>query len=73
MKKIELTELEVKMLHKNLDGSYFAPDCTDEEIEAMHSVIDKADELMEELDAYDELENSLMEWFFRKYEAQEAK
>jgi len=27
---------------------------------------------MEELDAYDELGNSLMQWFYNKYKAQEA-
>ncbi len=72
MKKIELTELEIKMLHRNLEGSFFPPNCTDEEIEAMHSVIDKADNLMEELDAYDELGESLMAWFLEKYKEQET-
>ena len=69
-KKIELTELELKMLKMNVDRTYFAPDCTDEEIEAMHSVIEKADNLMEELEAYEESGSDLMKWFLKKYQEQ---
>jgi hypothetical protein len=36
----------------------------------MNSVIKKAEDLMEELDAYDELDESLMEWFLAKYNEQ---
>jgi hypothetical protein len=69
-KKIELTELELKMLKMNVDRTYFAPDRTDEEIEAMHSVIDKADNLMEELEVYEESGSDLMKWFLKKYQEQ---
>lgn len=34
-------------------------------------VIHKAEDLMRELDAYDELDNSLMEWFYKKYKEQQ--
>ena len=70
-KKIELSELELAMLKRNLNGDFFPPEQTDEENKAFARVIDKADKLMEELDAYDELGNSLMEWFYNKYKAQE--
>lgn len=70
-KKIELSELELAMLKRNLNGEFFPPEQTDEENKAFARVIDKADKLMEELDAYDELGNSLMEWFYNKYKAQE--
>ena len=43
---------------------------TIEEVNAMNSVIKKAENLMEELDAYDELDESLMEWFLAKYNEQ---
>lgn len=33
-------------------------------------VIDKADLLMEELDAYDELDGDLIQWYYDKYKAQ---
>lgn len=70
-KKIELSELELAMLKRNLNGEFFPPEQTDEENKAFARVIDKADKLMEELNAYDELGNSLMEWFYNKYKAQE--
>ena len=68
MEKIELTPLELAMLERNLRGEFFPPEQTDEENKAFANVI----ALMEKLDAYDELGNSLMEWFYHKYKAQEA-
>ena len=52
-------------------GEFFPPEQTDEENKALANVIEKADNLMEELDAYDELGDSLMQWFYDKYQAQE--
>lgn len=72
METIELTPLELAMLERNLRGEFFPPEQTDEENKAFANVIEKADALMEKLDAYDELGNSLMEWFYHKYKAQEA-
>lgn len=69
--RIELTPLELAMLKRNLDGEFFPPEQTDEENKALANVIEKADNLMEELDAYDELGDSLMQWFYDKYKAQE--
>lgn len=68
--KIELTALELEMLERNLRGEFFPPEQTDEENKAFANVIDKADKLMEELDAYDELGESLMQWFYDKYKSQ---
>lgn len=70
--KIELTSLELEMLERDLRGEFFPPEQTDEENKAYAKVIDKADNLMEELDAYDELGDSLMQWFYDKYKAQET-
>ena len=69
--RIELTPLELAMLKRDLDGEFFPPEQTDEENKALANVIEKADNLMEELDAYDELGDSLMQWFYDKYQAQE--
>lgn len=66
--KIELTEVELKVLKQQIEGEFSILDATDEERAAMGQVIKKADELMEELDAYDELGDSLMEWYLAKYE-----
>lgn len=70
-KRIELTELELRMLKANVNGEFFPPEATKEECVAMRSVITKADDLMEELDAYDELDSNLMLWFLNKYNEQE--
>lgn len=71
MKKIELTEKEIEVIGQQLAGEFdrvFAPE---EDKAALMSVIDKADALMEELDAYDELDDDLILWFWNKYQEQE--
>lgn len=70
MKRIELTDLELKMLRLNIAGEFYTLTATPEEAAAMISVIDKAENYMQELDAYDELEENLMEWFYDKYNNQ---
>ena len=70
--RIELTPLELAMLHRHLEGKFWPPQQTDEENKAFANVIDKADKLMEDLDAYDELDSSLMQWFYNKYLMQQT-
>lgn len=70
-KRIELTELEERMLQANIDCTFFPPEATDEECKAMSSVLQKAEDLMHELEAYDEIEDNLMQWFQDKYKSQE--
>lgn len=70
--KIELTGLELAMLERDLRGEFFPPEQTKEEAMALNRVIEKADNLMRELNAYDDLDTSLMEWFYAKYKAQQA-
>ncbi len=43
-----------------------------EEMDILCGVLDIADHLMEELDAYDELDDSLLKWFYNKYKEQQA-
>lgn len=69
--RIELTPLELAMLKRDLAGEFFPPEQTDEENKALANVIEKADNLMDELDADDELGDSLMQWFYDKYQTQE--
>lgn len=69
-KKIVLTELEQRMLDLNVSREFNPMTATEEEAAAMNRVINMAEDLMEELDAYDELDESLMEWFKAKLEAQ---
>ena len=70
MKRIELTGLELQMLKLNVAREFYPLVATIEEMKAMNSVIKKAEDLMEELDAYDELDESLMEWFLERYNKQ---
>ena len=63
MKKIELTEKEIEV-HS----------ATEEQQKLLMGVIDKANKLLDEEDAYDELEaqgNDLIDWYWKKYQAQE--
>ena len=73
-KRIELSDLELEMTKRHLNGDFFPPEQTDEENRAFARVIDKADKLMGELDAYDELDRyenmSLIQWYYDKYRQQ---
>jgi len=71
MKKIELTEIEKRVIQQQIAGEFdrvFAPD---DDKKALMSVVDKAEALMDELDAYYDIGDSLMEWFWGKYQEQE--
>lgn len=71
MKKIELTELELRVLQQDVNHEFSEFDATEEELRAMVSVINKADDLMEELDEYDEPDGDLILWYWKKYLAQQ--
>lgn len=68
--KINLTEKEIECVEKHLRGEISMFNATDEEQATLMPVIEKAKALMEELNAYDELENDLLEWFMNKYKEQ---
>lgn len=72
MNRIELTADEIKVIHQQLNGEIEVWNATDEQQKLLTGVIDKADALMEELDAYDELDGDLILWFWNKYKAQQA-
>lgn len=71
MNAINLTELEYKVLEQDIKGEFSDFDATEEELRAMVSVINKADALMDELGASDELDENLLLWFWDKYQAQQ--
>lgn len=74
MKKIILTEREIELINKHLRGEIEVYNATDEEQEVLGNIIDRADDLMEELDAYDaldDLEFDLLRWYLTMYENQE--
>lgn len=72
MKKIELTEQEVNVINAQLNGEIEVWTEDDEVRNTLMGVIKKAKDLMEELDAYDELGDDLIEWFYNKYKTQQT-
>lgn len=72
MEKIVLTEKEIEIidlfLAEKVDIETVA---TDEQKELLMGVTDRAETLMEELDAYDELDDNLIKWYYDKYKAQQ--
>lgn len=74
MKKIELSADEIKVIKQQLNGEIEVWHATDEQKVLLMGVIDKADALMEELNAYNDLDNymegGLIAWFYDKYKAQ---
>lgn len=71
MEKIELTKEEIEVIELQLSKKIDIDTVTDEQKVVLMGVIDKADLLMEELDAYDELDDDLIQWYYDKYKAQE--
>ena len=69
MEKIELTADEIKVIKQQLNAD-------DYQQKHLTSVIDKANALLEELDAYDEMIDEkggdTILWFWDKYKAQES-
>lgn len=70
MKKIELTADEIKVIEQQLNGEIEVWSATDEQQEILTKVTNDAEALMDELDAYDELDGDLIQWYYDKYKAQ---
>lgn len=72
MKKIELSADEIKTIKQQLSGEIEVWSATEEQQKHLTSVIDKAESLLDELDAYDEMGDDMILWFWNKYKAQEG-
>lgn len=73
MEKIILSEREIEFINKHLKGEIEVHSATDEEQLVLGNLIDKANDLMDELDAYDEVDNpdfDLLGWYLSLYEKQ---
>jgi hypothetical protein len=71
MNKIVLNAKQKAVIQKYVDGSYSPFFSSTEDQEAMNQVLDMANELEEELDAYDESGDDLVKWFWEQYQKQE--
>lgn len=70
-KRIILTDEEKKVIEKQLKGEFSPFDATDEERQTLSNVIQSAESLCKELDAYEEIGESLLKWYYNKYKSQE--
>ena len=71
-KKIILTDEEKAVIEKQLKGELNAFFMEDREREIIDKVIDDANALMTELDAFDEMGDDLVKGYYDKYKAQES-
>lgn len=71
MKKIILSEKEIELIKAQLDGKVEVW-ADDETQEILGGVIDKAEALMIEQEAFDEVGSDLIAWYWNKYQAQET-
>lgn len=72
MEKIELTQDEITVIKQQLNGEIEVWSATDEQQELLSGVVSKAEALMDELDAYEELDGDLVSWYWNKYKEQEG-
>lgn len=70
MKKIELSADEIKVIEQQINGEIEISTATEEQQVLLTGVIDKAEALLDELDAYDEMGDDLIKWFYDKYKSQ---
>lgn len=71
MKTIILNEKEIEVIKAQLNGEIEI--WTTEEVEnVLGGVIDKAEALMHELEAYDDANGRLIEWYWEMYNKQTA-
>lgn len=69
--RIELTDLELKVLKQELRHEFSLMTATMEEADALDKVLDKCYDLMDELKAHKESGPFPLVWFYKKYQAQQ--
>lgn len=70
MRKIELNAKELDVLERQVRGEINDWMLPAEEINILNKLISDAEALLDELDAYDELDGDLMRWYYDKYRSQ---
>lgn len=71
MKQIILTDAQKAVIEKQINGEFNPFSASTEENDALKQVVKDAEALMKELNAYDELEESLVAWYYNKYKEQQ--
>lgn len=70
-KKIILSDEEIAIIEKQLNGLFSPLESTNKERQTFNRIIQSAETLCNELDAYDDVGDSLLQWYYDKYKAQE--
>lgn len=71
MTKIELSADEIQVIQQQLNGEFGAFTATPRQQELIMGVIDKALTLAEELDAFEDVGEDLIAWYYNKYQEQQ--
>lgn len=72
MDKIELTATELKVLDEYFAGEIGMFTATQEQMTVIRNLNDRAGALMDKLDAWDELGEDMLGWYYNKYLEQRA-
>ena len=72
MGKIEITQEQMEVINEYLEGKIGMFTATEHQMKVMSEVIKSATAMLEELNAYDELDDDsdTIKWYLAKYEAQ---
>ena len=70
MKTIVITAEQMKVINEYLKGEIGMFTATEHQRNILTGLIDEARALMDELDAYDELDDDLIKWYWDKYNSQ---
>lgn len=68
--KINLTEAEKEVIQKYFKGEITTFGTSDEDMQTMKGVINKAEDLMHELEAYEDAQEDMIKWYWDLHEAQ---
>jgi len=69
-KKINFSDAEKEVIQKYFNGEITAFGTSEEDMKTMSGVIKQAENLMHDLEAYDEASEDMIKWFWEKYNSQ---
>lgn len=72
MSKIELSADEIQVINEQLNGEFGAFTATPRQQQLIMGVTDKAIALAEELDAFEDVGEDLIAWYYNKYKEQQS-
>ena len=68
--KIQLSQEELTVIEKQLNGGVGFEFEEENDKVTMMGVLDKAEALLDELQAYDDIDGDLIAWYYNKYKEQ---